>query len=124
MSCGVVLSLVDMTFTRKNILRAVEKVEDTDKLGLYLGVPKSKRDEIKKEFSSEVQQRKAFISYFFEHDPVASWRSVICALDRMGQTEAADAIRHLAEALLGRAGTVAQEGLMYVKGCVCITIHI
>ena len=107
---------VDMTFTRKNILRAVEEVEDTDKLGLYLGVPKSERDKIQREFSSEVQQKKAFISYFFEHDPVASWRSVIRALDGMGQTGAADAIRHLAETLLGRAGTVAWEGLIHVKG--------
>ena len=102
------LSAVDMTFTPMNVLRAVREVEDTDGLGLCLSVPKSKRAEIKSQFSSEAQQRKAYINYFIEHDIEASWRSVICALDRMGQpdsVEAADNIRHLAEAVPGRAGS-------------------
>ena len=102
------LSAVDMTFTPMNVLRAVREVKDTDLLGRCLGVPGSKRDEIKRQFSSEAQQRKAYINYFIEHDPEASWRSVICALDEMGQpdsVEAADNIRHLAEAVPGRAGS-------------------
>ena len=97
-----------MTFTPMNVLRAVREVKDTDDLGLYLGVPGSKRDEIKRQFSSEAQQRKAYINYFIEHDPDSSWRSVICALDEMNQpdsVEAADNIRHLAEAVPGRAGS-------------------
>ena len=102
------LSAVDMTFTPMNVLRAVREVKDTDLLGRYLGVPGSKRDEIKSQFSSEAQQRKAYINYFIEHNPDSSWRSVICALDRMNQpdsVEAADNIRHLAEAVPGRAGS-------------------
>ena len=97
-----------MTFSPMNVLRAVREVEDTDRLGDYLGVPVSKRDEIKSQFSNEAQQRKAYINYFIEHDPEASWRSVICVLDRMNQpdsVEAADNIRHLAEAVPGRAGS-------------------
>ena len=102
------LSAVDMTFTPMNVLRAVREVKDTDRLGLWLGVPGSKRDEIKSQFSSEAQQRKAFINYFIEHCPEASWRKVICVLDRMDRpdsVEAADNIRHLAEAVPGRAGS-------------------
>ena len=102
------LSAVDMTFTPMNVLRAVREVKNTDSLGRYLGVPLSKRDEIESQFSSEAQQRKAYINYFIKHDPEASWRSVICALDRMNQpdsVEAADNIRHLAEAVSGRAGS-------------------
>ena len=102
------LSAVDMTFTPMNVLRAVREVKDTDLLGAYLGVPVSKQDEIKRQFSSEAQQRKAYINYFIEHNPEASWKSVICALDRMDQpdsVEAADNIRHLAEAVPGRAGS-------------------
>ena len=103
------LSAVDMTFTPMNVLRAVREVKDTDdRLGHYLGVPDSKRDEIKSQFSSEAQQRKAYINYFIEHDPEASWKSVICVLDGMDQpdsVEAADNIRHLAEAVPGRAGS-------------------
>ena len=102
------VSAVDMTFTPMNVLRAVREVKDTDLLGKYLGVPVSRRDEIKRQFSSEAQQRKAYINYFIEYDPEASWRSVICALDVMNQpdsVEAADNIRHLAEAVAGRVGT-------------------
>ena len=102
------LSTVDMTFTPVNVLRAVREVKDTDVLGFYLGVPVSKQDEIKRQFSSEAQQRKAYINYFIEHDPEASWRRVICVLDWMNQpdsVEAADNIHHLAEAVPGRAGS-------------------
>ena len=94
-----------MTFTTRNVQRAVREVKDTDCLGIYLGVPYEKRDEIKRQFSSVPQQVKAYINYFMEHDPVASWRAVIIALDRMGEKEAADAIRHLAEPITGRAGS-------------------
>ena len=97
-----------MTFTPMNVLRAVREVKDTDGLGIYLGVPYSKRVENKRQFSSEAQQRKAYINYFIEHDPDSSWRSVICVLDGMGRpdsVEAADNIRHLAEAVPGRAGS-------------------
>ena len=102
------LSAVDMTFTPMNVLRAVREVKDTDRLGQYLGIPVSKQDEIKRQFSSEAQQRNAHINYFIEHDPEASWRSVICVLDRMDEpdsVEAAGNIRHLAEAVPGRAGS-------------------
>ena len=105
-----------MTFTPMNVLRAVREVKDTDgddlfctdELGIWLGVPESKQDEIKSQFSSEAQQRKAYINYFIEHDPDSSWRSVICVLDDMNRpdsVEAADNIRHLAEAVPGRAGS-------------------
>ena len=97
-----VISAVGMTFTTMNVLRAVREVEDTDLLGEYLGVPKSKRKEIRSQFSSVVEQRKALINYFIENDPEASWRSVIHALDRMRQKEIADDIRHLAEPVPGR----------------------
>ena len=102
------LSAVDMTFTPMNVLRAVREVKNTGLLADCLLVPRSKKDEIKSQFSSEPQQRKAYINYFIEHDPEASWRSVICVLDQMDQpdsVEAADNIRHLAEAVPGRAGS-------------------
>ena len=94
-----------MTFTTKNAQRAVREVKDTYDLGLFLGVPKSKREEIERQFLTVPQQVKAYINYFMEHDPVASWRAVIVALDRMREKKAADAIRHLAEPVTGRAGS-------------------
>ena len=98
------LSVVDMTFTRKNVLRAVWTVKNTDGLGICLGVPLSKQAEINRQFSSDPQQvKKAYINYFMDHDPLASWRRVIVYLDDMREKESADNIRHLAERVTGRA---------------------
>ena len=99
------LSAVDMTFSTMNVLRAVEEVEDIDGLGVSLNVPRWKRQEIYSQFSSGSQKKKQLIKFWIEKDPVTSWRRMIVALDSMGKKEAADAIRHLAEPLTGRAGS-------------------
>ena len=91
-----------MIFTRKNVQRAVRQVKNTDSLGVWLGVPVTRRWEIQRQFSSVAQQVKAHINYFMDHDPLASWRSVIVALDELSEKEAADNIRHLAESITGR----------------------
>ena len=98
-------SAIDTIFTTKNVQRAVQDVMDTDCLGDFLRVPKSRREEIKRQFSSVSDQVKAYISYSIEFDPVASWRSLIVILDAMEEKKAADAIRHLAEPLTGRVDT-------------------
>ena len=98
------LSAVDMTFTRKNVLRAVWEVKNAEVLGNWLGVPRSKRNEIMRQFSSDPQKRKkAYINYAMDHDPAASWRRVIVALDGMEEKEAADKIRGLAEPVTGKS---------------------
>ena len=91
-----------MTFTRKNVLTAVWEVEDDDGLGAFLGVPASKRYYEKRQLLSDPQERKkVYINYVMDHHPAASWRSVIVALDMMGEKEAADKIRGLAEPVTG-----------------------
>ena len=90
-----------------NVLQAVEEVEDPGLLGICMCVPGLKRDEIERQFSSKDEQKEEYIYYFIVHDPEASWRSVTCILDRMDKPDsvkAADNIRHLAEAVPGRAG--------------------
>ena len=99
------LSAVGMTFTTMNVLRAVREVESTDLLGIWLHIPESKRREIQGQFSSVPQQRKALINYFIDHDPVASWRAVIVALEWMEEKRVADELRYLAEPVTGRAGS-------------------
>ena len=104
----VVLSAAGVAFTSSNILRAVEKVErlwGDGELGGWLCVPPSKRDEIQRLSSSVPQQRKLLIQYWMEHDPRASWRGLIVALDVMEEKQVADKIRHLAEPVTGRAGS-------------------
>ena len=96
-----------MTFTRKNVLRAVWEVEDAERLGACLGVPGSKQDEIMRQFLSDPQKmKKAYINYVMDNDPAASWRRVIVALDEMEEKEAADNIRGLAEPVTGKSLTL------------------
>ena len=102
------LSAAGVAFTSSNILRAVEKVERLwggGDLGDMLRVPPSKQDEIRRLSSSVPQQRKLLIQYWMEHDPRASWRGLIVALDVMREKQIADKIRHLAEPVTGRAGS-------------------
>ena len=84
-----------------NVQRAVQEVKNIDDLGDWLGVRDTRREEIKRQFSSVPQQVKAYINYFMDHDPLASLRSVIVALDGMGEKEVADKIRDLAESITG-----------------------
>ena len=95
------LFAVDMTFSTMNVLRAVQEVENIDLLGVCLRVPSSQRQDIYQQFSSVPQRRKQMIKYWMETDPLASWRSMIVALDGMRAKKAADAIRHMAESVTG-----------------------
>ena len=104
MSCGC-LWRVDVMFTRNNVQRAVRNVENTDVLGGWLGVPDRRRKEIERQFRGDGGRWvEEYVTYFMNHDPLASWRQVIVVLDRMklfGAKEAADKIRHLAESVTG-----------------------
>ena len=104
MSCGC-LWRVDVMFTRNNVQRAVRNVWDTNVLGDFLGVPGRRRLEIDRQFREDKgRQVEEYVTYFMNHDPLASWRRVIVVLDRMklyGEKEAADKIRHLAESVTG-----------------------
>ena len=120
-SCCGVLSAVGMTFITKNVLSAVARVKNTDGLRYWLGVTGSKRDKIKRLFSNSRDQVKAYIDYFMEHDPVASWRAVVVALDAIREKKVADAIRHLAEPITGRIWqNIAQEQLECMRVCVSL----
>ena len=104
MSCGC-LWCVDVMFTRNNVQRAVRNVRYTNVLGDFLGVPGRRREEIKRQFRGDVgRQVEECVTYFMNHDPLASWRRVIIVLDVMkgyGEKEGADKIRHLAESVTG-----------------------
>ena len=98
------LLCVDTRFNRNNVRRAVWNVGSTEDLGHCLCVPWWRREEIRSQFREDGGQRvKKYVDYFMDHDPLASWRRVIVSLDGMGEKEAADKIRHLAE-------TVTSEG--------------
>ena len=90
-----VLSVVDTTFTRMNVQRIVLKVKNIKYLGRWLCIPPLTK---LRQFSSVAQD----INHFMDHDPIASWRSVIVVLDAVKEKEVANNIRHLAEPITGR----------------------
>ena len=104
MSCGC-LWCVDVMFTRNNVQRAVRNVRRSNVLGIMLGVPERRRLEIQSRFrGDEGRQVDEYVTYFMNHDPLASWRRVIVVLDQMkryGGKEGADKIRHLVESVTG-----------------------
>ena len=96
------LLCVDTRFNRNNVRRAVWNARSPDYLGSCLRVPRWRQREIESQFRGDRGQWvKKYVDYFMDHDPLASWRRVIVSLDRMGEKEAADKIRHLAEAVTG-----------------------
>ena len=92
-------------FTRNNVQRVVRNVRDTDTLGVCFGVPGRRLEEIQRQFRRDKgRQVEEYVTYFMNHDPLASWRQVIVVLDMMklfGGEEGADKIRHLAESVTG-----------------------
>ena len=96
------LLCVDTRFNRNNVRRAVWNVRSTASLGILLCVPRRRRVEIMSQFREDGGQRvKKYVDYFMDHDPLASWRRVIVSVESLGEKEAADKIRHLAEAVRG-----------------------
>ena len=92
-----------MIFTRNNVQTVLRGVRKIDYLGLVLGVSEWRRREIVSQFGgNDGQQKKKFVDYFMDHDPLASWRRVIGVLDELklfgGEPEK---IRYLVEAVTG-----------------------
>ena len=92
-----------MIFTRNDVQTAVRDVRDTDSLGWWLGVPDKRWREIQSQFRDNPgRQLEEFVSYFIDHDPLASWRRVIVSVEMSGEREVAENIRHLAKAVTGK----------------------
>ena len=104
----------DVPLIPSNVMRAVREVKrwwwwgeaeyiqvGTGTLADRLSIPRSKQDEIRRNFPDEMEQKRQAISYWINTDPLASWRRLITALDEMRETEVADSIRSNAEPLTG-----------------------
>lgn len=98
---------VDVPLTPSNVMRAVREVKKwwgsrlEYALTGWLFIPESKQDEIRRNFPDEMEQKRQAISYWINTDPLASWRRIITALDRIRETKVADSIRSNAEPLTG-----------------------
>ena len=109
-----------MPFTPFNVMRVVREVEKwwggikSESLANFLYIPESKQEEIRQKFPDEIKQKKQSISYLINTDPLAGWRRLITALDKMKQSQLADSVRPNAEPL---AGTCSINFSMYIQTC-------
>ena len=65
------------------------KVQDWDEVGLDLGVPRSKRNEIKEQSSTEMEQHLALTKYWVNTHPDPSWEKLGRVLYMEGEESAA-----------------------------------
>ena len=102
-----VYSMAGVPLTTSNVLAVMREVErwwgreGSGSLTRNLNIPESKQKEIKANFPDEMDQKQQAISYWINTDPLASWRRLIIALDRMEETGLAASIRSNAEPLTG-----------------------
>ena len=102
----VFMCAAGVPLTPSNVVRALRELEEGEwlevfGLGYWLSIPQSKMTEIKQNFPNTIDQKKQFIYYWMQKDPLATWRRLINALYWTGETKLADSIRSNAEPLTG-----------------------
>ena len=58
--------------------------KDINSLALYLGIPSSKKSEIKVNYQSPTQQKEAYLDYYVHSNPLASWVKIADILHLFG----------------------------------------
>ena len=103
----VFMCAAGVPLTPSNVMRALRELgegkwwKEYGGLGFWLSIPQPKMTEIKQNFPNTMDQKKQFIYYWMQKDPLATWRRLINALYKMGETKLADSIRSNAEPLTG-----------------------
>ena len=103
----VFMCAAGVPLTPSNVMRALRELEEGKwweeyrGLGYRLRIPQSKMTEIKQNFPNTIDQKKQFIYYWMQKDPLATWRRLINALYWTRETKLADSIRSNAEPLTG-----------------------
>ena len=73
----------------ENVREVMAEVGNWMNVGIGLGVPGSKLQEIKQQSSTEREKSLALVDYWVNTDPNASWEQLARALYRMGEHRAA-----------------------------------
>ena len=74
----------DPTLTTDNLMEVVKEVEgDWSALGVYLDVPHSKSEEIRRLYQSDHHRMEAVVDYYLRYHPTPSWKDVAGALYEM-----------------------------------------
>ena len=88
----------------------LEEVEELDKIGYYLNIPRSKQEDIKSRYSGD-NQRKHIIKEFINNHPAPSWRLVAEMLYKINTTD--NPLDYELGKYLGALQTIKQK---YLKG--------
>ena len=70
-----------------NLLDVLQKVTDVVDLGLHLGVPKHKLDEIRQDFCMTKEQKREMLQWWLDHTVHPTWETVISTLRVMGKQQ-------------------------------------
>ena len=72
----------DLTITTEKLMELFATVEDgyVHTIGVWLHLPYSKTDEIKRNYQSPIQKREAYLDLYISDHPCPSWRQVAKAL--------------------------------------------
>ena len=79
----------DPTLTVEKVTEVMGEVGDREVVWDVLGVPDSKRAEIKQQSSTEGEKSRALSQYWVNCDPDASWKELAWRLYRIGEERAA-----------------------------------
>ena len=83
----------DPTLTVENVREVMAEVGNLEEVGSWLGVPLSKRKEIREQSSTEREKRLAVGDYWVNTHPNASWERLARKLYQCGEERAVAATR-------------------------------
>ena len=84
----LLVSPSDPTLTVENVREVMAEVGDMDGVGLSLGVPDSKRQEIIQQLSTKGEKCLALVDYWVNTVPGASWERLASGLYQFGEERA------------------------------------
>ena len=108
----------DPTLTTDNLMEVVKEVEDHwYNLGHWLGVPPSKRVEIRNLYQSGHHRMEAVVDYYVRHHPTPSWKRVAEGLQAMDLNKQAQVVT--AKYAKGADVNQAVDGQLLVLDFIC-----
>ena len=76
----------ELSLTPHNLSTVLDSMDDGvwDQFGGYVNIPRSEREKIRRQYSSDSERKKAVISSLISSHPALSWRVVANALYQIG----------------------------------------
>ncbi len=91
--------ITDRSLTSRRVLAALVSVEDSDRVGVMLGVPDARMEELKGKSASDY--REGLVKHWLEMHPFASWEWLGGRLLQVEENAALQAVRGKVQAERG-----------------------